>query len=147
LALRNCGIFRIKPAVFCKEEFTMPGSRGPVAAAISVLSSAQSTEIAMSQLRKPLYQRSEGADEDRWCLVFDTDANSLFVEHEIQRGDMRGAGYSIHTEAIEVADFLNQRGQDHVHQDHLHGEHAQGQHELLRLLGALFEDRKEAAMA
>jgi hypothetical protein len=99
---------------------------------------AQSTEIAMPQLRRPLYQRSEGADEDRWCLVFDTDAVSLFVEHEIKRGDMRGAGYSVHTEEIDIADFLNQRGR---------GEHAQGQHELVQLLGALFEDRKEAAMA
>jgi hypothetical protein len=95
----------------------------------------KSTEIAMPPLRRPLYQRSEGADEDRWCLVFDTDAVSLFVEHEIKRGDMRGAGYSVTTEEIGLADFLNQRG----------GEHAPGQHELVRLLGDLFEDRKEAA--
>jgi hypothetical protein len=92
----------------------------------------------MPQLRRPLYQRSEGADEDRWCLVFDTDAVSLFVEHEITRGDMRGSGYSVTTEAIDIADYLNERGR---------GEGAQGQSELVQLLGALFEDRKEAAMA
>jgi hypothetical protein len=92
----------------------------------------------MPQLRKPLYQRSEGADEDRWCLVFDTDAVSLFVEHEIRRGDMRGSGYGVHTEEIELAGFLNERGE---------GEHEQVRHELVRLLGALFEDRKEAALA
>jgi hypothetical protein len=99
---------------------------------------AQSTEIAMPQLRRPLYQRSEGADEDRWCLVFDTDAVSLFVEHEMQRGDMRGSGYGVTIDEIELAAFLNARGQ---------GETEQVQHELVRLLGALFEDRKEAAMA
>jgi hypothetical protein len=98
----------------------------------------QSTEIAMPQLRKPLHQRSESADEHRWCLVFDTDAVSLFVEHEIRRGDMRGAGYSVTTEEIELAAFPSERGQ---------GEHAPVRHELVRLLGALFEDRKEAALA
>jgi hypothetical protein len=92
----------------------------------------------MSQLRRPLYQRSDGADEDRRCLVFDTDAVRLFVEHEIRRGDMRGSGYSVHTEEIELAAFLSERGQS---------EHEQGRHELVRLLGALFEDREEAAMA
>jgi hypothetical protein len=88
----------------------------------------------MPQLRRPLYQRSEGADEDRWCLVFDTGAASLFVEHEIKRGDMRGSGYSVTTEEIELAAFLREQG-----------EHEQGRDELVRLLGALFEDCKEAA--
>jgi hypothetical protein len=92
----------------------------------------------MPQLRRPLYQRNEGADEDRWCLVFDTDANSLFVEHEMQRGDMRGSGYSVTVDESDITAFLNQRGR---------GEYEQVQHELVRLLGALFEDRKEAAMA
>ena len=86
-------------------------------------------DIDMPQLRRPLYQRSEGADEDRWRLVFDTDANRLFVEHEKTRGDMRGSGYGINTEEVDVAAFL--------------GEHGPGQHELMRLLGTLFEDRKE----
>jgi hypothetical protein len=90
----------------------------------------------MPQLRRPLYQRSEGADEDRWCLVFDTGAVRLFVEHEIKRGDMRGSGYSVTTEEIELAAFLHERGQD---------EHEQGRNELVRLLGALFEERKEDA--
>jgi hypothetical protein len=84
----------------------------------------------MPLLRRPLYQRSEGADEDRWRLVFDTDANRLFVEHEKTRGDMRGSGYGISSEEVDVAAFLSERGQ--------------GQHELMRLLSTLFEDRKEA---
>jgi hypothetical protein len=84
----------------------------------------------MPLLRKPLYQRAEGADEDRWCLVFDTDASRLFVEHEEIRGDMRGAGYSIHTDELEVAAFL--------------AEHGQGQQELVRLLGGLFKEHADA---
>jgi hypothetical protein len=85
----------------------------------------------MPLLRKPLYQRSEGADEDRWRLVFDTDASRLFVEHEKTRGDMRGSGYGTDIDELDVATFLS--------------EHGQGQHELVRLLGTLFEDRKDAA--
>jgi hypothetical protein len=87
----------------------------------------------MPHLRRPLYQRSDGADEDCWRLVFDTDAKRLFVEHEEKRGDMRGSGYGIHTDEIDIADFL--------------AEHGQGQQELMRLLGGLFEDvhMKEAA--
>jgi hypothetical protein len=85
----------------------------------------------MPLLRKPLYQRSEGTDEDRWRLVFDTDANRLFVEHEKTRGDMRGSGYGTDIDEMDVAAFLSERGQ--------------GQHELVQLLGTLFEDRKEAA--
>jgi hypothetical protein len=88
-------------------------------------------ETGMPLLRRPLYQRSEGADEDRWRLVFDTDTNRLFVEHEARRGDMRGQGYAGSTGEIDVAAFLNERGP--------------AQRELVRLLGALFEDRKEAA--
>ncbi len=84
----------------------------------------------MPLLRKPLYQRSEGADEDRWRLVFDTDTNRLFVEHEKTRGDTRGSGYGINTDEMDVAAFLS--------------EHGQGQQELMRLLRTLFEDRKEA---
>jgi hypothetical protein len=82
----------------------------------------------MPQLRKPLYQRSEGADEDCWRLVFDTDASRIFVEHERIRGDMRGPGYGSRTDEIDVAAFLNRRGP--------------GQQQLVQLLGALFaEDR------
>jgi hypothetical protein len=82
-------------------------------------------EIGMSLLRRQLYQRSEGADEDRWCLVFDTDANRLFVEHEEKRGDMRGPGYGVNADEIDIAAFLNEAGQ--------------GQRELARVLGGLFE--------
>jgi hypothetical protein len=84
----------------------------------------------MPLLRKPLYQRSEGRDEDRWRLAFDTDTRRLFVEHETTRGDMRGSGYSTNTDEIDVADFLRQSGE--------------GPRELAQLLGALFEDCGEA---
>jgi hypothetical protein len=87
----------------------------------------------MPLLRRPLYQHSDGADEDRWRLVFDTDARRLFVEHEEKRGDMRGAGYGIHTDEMEIAAFL--------------AEHGQGQQELVRLIAALFEDGGEAGRA
>ena len=87
----------------------------------------------MPLLRKPLYQRSDGADEDRWRLAFGTEARRLFVEHEKTRGDFRGSGYATETDEVDVADYLGESGQGHDH----------GQHELVRLLGALFEDRSE----
>ena len=87
----------------------------------------------MPLLRKPFYQRNEGADEDRWRLAFNTDTSRLFVEHEKTRGDMRGSGYSTQTDEIEMAAFL--------------GEHGEGQHELTQLLGMLFEDHKDAAVS
>jgi hypothetical protein len=87
----------------------------------------------MPQLTRLLYQRSEGGDEDRWCLVFDTDTKRLFVEHEKRRGDMRGAGYATSTDEIDVAAFLSQ--------------HGQGQRELVQLLKTLFEDRGDRQAA
>jgi hypothetical protein len=85
----------------------------------------------MPQLRRPLYQRSDGADEDRWRLVLDTDANRLFVEHEMKRGDLRGPGYSVGTDEMDLAAFLSQPGE--------------APHELIRLLAGLFENRAEVA--
>jgi hypothetical protein len=87
-------------------------------------------EVTMSLLTRPLYQRNEGADEDVWRLVFDTDGNRLFVEHETTRGDMRGSGYAASLEEIDLAAFLGERGP--------------GQQELTRLLKGLFEDRQAA---
>jgi hypothetical protein len=81
----------------------------------------------MCLLRRPLYQRSEGADDDRWRLVFCTETKRLFVEHEKTRGDIRGPGYGTAIDEIEVAEFLTQRGE--------------GQRELVRVLGTLFEER------
>ena len=97
----------------------------------------------MPLLRKPLYQRSEGADEDRWRLVFDTDAQRLFVEHEATRGDMRGFGYSTSIDEIELAAVLAGHGQS----QHEQGQSEQGRHELMRLLGTLFDDRNASAAA
>ena len=72
-------------------------------------------------------------DEDRWCLVFDTDASRLFVEHEQRRGDMRGRGYGTDIDEIDVTEFLHERGPGHD--------------ELIRLLSGLFEEQREAADA
>jgi hypothetical protein len=80
----------------------------------------------MSLLRRPLYQRSEGADYDRWRLAFDTETNRLFVEHEKKRGDFRGAGYVIETDEIELAEFLKQPGE--------------GREQLVTLLETLFAE-------
>jgi hypothetical protein len=85
----------------------------------------------MSLLTKPLYQRSEGRDEDRWRLAFDTETHRLFVEHEMTRGDMRGAGYAINTDEIDINEFLRESGQ--------------GQHQLVQLLEKLFEECHEPA--
>jgi len=87
----------------------------------------------MPMLVKPLYQRSEGRDEERWCLVFDTDAGRLFIEHEQTRGDMHGRGYSTEIDEIDVTKFLNERGPGHQ--------------ELARLLRGMFEDQREPADA
>jgi len=87
----------------------------------------------MPLLVRPLYQRSEGRDEERWCLVFDTEANRLFVEHEQRRGDMRGRGYGTDVDQIDVGEFLNERGPGHD--------------ELIRLLTRLFKEQNEAADA
>jgi hypothetical protein len=92
----------------------------------------QSTETsAMPLLTKPLYQRSEGRDEDRWRLAFDTDTHRLFVEHEMTRGDMRGSGYATNIDEIDINAFLR--------------ESDQGQHQLVQLLEKLFEECHETA--
>ena len=87
----------------------------------------------MPLLVRPLYQRSDLNDEDRWCLVFDTDAKRLFVEHEQRRGDARGPGYAIDIDEIDLSEFLTERGPGHE--------------ELVRLLVRMFEDEKAAAGA
>ena len=87
----------------------------------------------MPLLVRPLYQRNEGRDQDRWCLVFDTDARRLFIEHEQRRGDMRGQGYGTDVDQIDVSEFLNEGGPGHD--------------ELIRLLTGLFEAQREAADA
>jgi hypothetical protein len=90
-------------------------------------------ETIMPLHRKPLYQRSEGADDDRWRLAFDTDTRRLFVEHEQTRGDMRGHGYATTTDEIDLNMFLRDDGE--------------AQRELVHLLGALFMDHDEPVSA
>ena len=85
----------------------------------------------MALLAKPIYQINDGRDEDRWRLVLDSETRWLFVEHEKTRGDMRGRGYSIETDEIELAEYLLENGP--------------GQNELVRLLGALFEQERADA--
>ena len=97
----------------------------------------------MPLLTKPLYQRSEGPDEDRWRLVFDTDARRLFVEHEATRGDMRGFGYSTVVDEIDLAAYLGGCGEDQYAQN----QSEPGRQELVRLLGSLFDDRNVSAAA
>lgn len=87
----------------------------------------------MPQLTRPLYQRSEGGDEDCWRLVLDTDTSRLFVEHEKTRGDARGSGYAISTDEIDLAAFLS--------------EQSPGQRELVQLFTILFEDRRDRQAA
>jgi hypothetical protein len=89
------------------------------------------TEQGGSHVRRPLYQRSEGADEDRWRLALDTETSRLFVEHEKRRGDFRGAGYAIETDEIELAEFLKQPGQ--------------GREQLVKLLETLFADDRDVS--
>jgi hypothetical protein len=87
----------------------------------------------MPLLRKPLYQRNEGGDDDRWRLAFDTDTRRLFVEHEQTRGDMRGYGYATTIDEINLDTFLRDEGD--------------AQRELVHLLGALFMDQDEPVPA
>jgi hypothetical protein len=86
----------------------------------------------MPQLRKLLYQQTEGDDEDRWRLVFDTDAKRLFVEHKWKRGDPQGGGHSARTDELGISAFLDERGQEGAHR------------ELVRLLTSLFEHNEGA---
>jgi hypothetical protein len=67
--------------------------------------------------RTPLYQRSDGADEDRWRLAFDTDAKRLFIEYEWKRGYAGGAGFSSGTDERGIAEFLNEPGQEEAGQE------------------------------
>jgi len=80
----------------------------------------------MTVLERPLYQRHEGADQDQWRLMFDTRSKRLFVAHQQTRGDMRGAGYCLGVDELEIAAFLREKGP--------------AQDELMRLLTGLFEE-------
>ncbi len=84
----------------------------------------------MPLLSKPLYQRNDGGDEDRWRLMLDTDTQRFFVAHEQTRGDIRGSGYCTSTDEMDITAFLT--------------EHSHGQRELMRLLEGLFEVGGEA---
>jgi hypothetical protein len=61
----------------------------------------------MTAIQREFYRSSRGpgpADEDTWCLVFDTETRHLLVRHEWQ-----ASGHSGFDE-FPVAEFLEQSG-------------------------------------
>lgn len=86
----------------------------------------------MALLVRELQRSAKGPvenDEDWWRLVFDTDTKRLYVEHEWQHTDVRGAGHSDHgKELIEIPEYLLQAGQ------------TTGHRELWRLIRTLFAE-------
>jgi ABC-type uncharacterized transport system ATPase subunit len=85
----------------------------------------------MMLLRRPPYQRTEGADDDRWLLVFDTDAKPVIVEQRKQARRHAWVRLRIKTEETELAAFVGARGQ--------------GQRELVQLLSRVSGARKDSA--
>ena len=90
----------------------------------------------MPLLKRELHQAAKGPvmnDEDWWRLVFDTDANRLYVEHEWQYVDVQRKGEANHGQIeMDVTSFLNKPEQGMAHQ------------KLLHLLSRLFEDKLDA---
>jgi hypothetical protein len=61
----------------------------------------------MAVINRQFYQSWRGptpADQDSWCLVFDTETRRLLVRHEWQTS--RHDGF----DELELAEFLKQRG-------------------------------------
>lgn len=61
----------------------------------------------MAEINREFYQNWRGpapADQDFWCLVFDTETRRLLVRHEWQASRHSGC------DEFEVAEFLNQTG-------------------------------------
>ena len=61
----------------------------------------------MAVIDREFYQSWRGpapADQDSWCLVFDTETRCLLVRHEWQASRHSGC------DEFEVAEFLNQTG-------------------------------------
>jgi hypothetical protein len=85
----------------------------------------------MMLLRRPLYQRTEGADDDRWLLVFDTDAKPVIVEQRKQARRYAWVRVRIKTEETELAALLGAIGR--------------GQREIVQLLRRVLEARKDSA--
>jgi hypothetical protein len=83
----------------------------------------------MMLLRRPLYQRTEGADDDRWLLVFDTDAKPVIVEQRKQARRHAWVRLRIKTEETELAAFVE----------------TSEQHKFFQLLSRVFGARKDSA--
>ena len=90
----------------------------------------------MPLLKRDLHRTAKGpviSGEDRWRLVFDTDAKRLYVEHVWEHVDVRrGVATSKGRAEVDVGSFLKQPGQ------------GPAQRELLRLLSGLFGDKPDA---
>jgi hypothetical protein len=75
----------------------------------------------MALLIRELQRSAKGPvanDEDWWRLVFNTDTKRLYIEHEWQHADVRGAGRSDHgKEQIEIPEYLTQAGQTAGHRE------------------------------
>jgi hypothetical protein len=91
----------------------------------------------MALLKRELYRQIKGPDithEDRWALVFDTDAKNMYVEHENVHLEARvGGTIEFRTEKMDIADYL------------LCGGQTAGHRELWRLLRTLFNETGDRA--
>ena len=90
----------------------------------------------MALLKRELHRTAKGPvmnDQDWWRLVFDTDANRLYVEHEWHHTDVRGRGETDQGRSeMDVGAFLSRFGAGPEHR------------ELVRLLSGLFGDKTGA---
>ena len=86
----------------------------------------------MALLKRELYRQVKGPEvthADRCTLVFDTDAENLYVEREVAHLDASVDGaIEIQTATMDIADYLKQGGQ------------TAGHRELWRLLRSLFKE-------
>jgi hypothetical protein len=86
----------------------------------------------MALLKRELYRQVKGPEvthADRCTLVFDTDANNLYVEREVAHLDASVEGaIEIQTATMDIANYLKQGGQ------------TAGHRELWRLLRSLYEE-------
>jgi hypothetical protein len=85
-------------------------------------------------LKREFYKRAKGPignDEDWWRLVFDTDTNRLYVEHEWSYLDTRRLRCDGGKAELEIADFFNQSAEGPAHQ------------ELVKLISSLFESQPD----
>jgi hypothetical protein len=75
----------------------------------------------MPLLRKTLHQSATdpaSGEEEWWRLVFDTEANRLYIVHEWERTDRRDANASDRgSEQVDIGSFLAEPGQHAAHRE------------------------------